>query len=375
MREFTNLELIPERRYITDEVMETIRVPRVVQQHQPRNEDEDHEMPQYVPENETDFGNLQHEQQHHQFQQPPQQQYHHQQLPYEDYHQFQQTMMEQHQQGFNSINEMLAGMQLQQQNMFQGLQATQNQYLEELRALKTRQDEFFSNRNNQYHMIRQEQNLMAKKIQDLKKYQVNTTMMGANKNEIDQLVSKETWPRKLENHGKKRTRAKGHAQAPTTHAQAWKATSTDQSPTSKVSRPGARITRPGVSHPEFRDPRKGSATSPSFQVCPRLILRELDPSKTQGKGNLTNAVPVPPICLRVNLSPMVKVSVSEKVVRVSESESELDQLKGLLSDASFASSARRLACLARLKVHSISGSNNNKLGSECDLSIHITIHK
>ncbi|MED6165036.1 hypothetical protein PIB30_095880 [Stylosanthes scabra] len=72
MREFRNLVLIPEGRYITGEVMETVRVPRVVEQHQPRNEDEDHEMPQYVPENETDFGNLQHEQQHHQFQQPPQ---------------------------------------------------------------------------------------------------------------------------------------------------------------------------------------------------------------------------------------------------------------------------------------------------------------
>ncbi|MED6177411.1 hypothetical protein PIB30_097856 [Stylosanthes scabra] len=77
MREFRNLELIPEGRYITAEVMETVRVPRVVQHHQPRNEDEDHEMPQYVPENETYFGNLQYEQQHHQFQQPPQQQYHH----------------------------------------------------------------------------------------------------------------------------------------------------------------------------------------------------------------------------------------------------------------------------------------------------------
>ncbi|MED6152745.1 hypothetical protein PIB30_094967 [Stylosanthes scabra] len=80
-------------------------------------------------------------------------------------------MMEQQQQGFNSINEMLAGMQLQQQNMFQGLQTTQNQYLEELRALKTRQDEFFSNQNNQYNMIRQEQDMIAKEIQDLKKHQ------------------------------------------------------------------------------------------------------------------------------------------------------------------------------------------------------------
>ncbi|MED6212439.1 hypothetical protein PIB30_083362 [Stylosanthes scabra] len=95
MRKFRNFDLIPEGKYITAEVMKTVRVPRVVQQHQPRNEDEDHEMPQYVPENETDFGNLQHEQQHHQFQQQPQQQYHHQQPPYEDYHQYQQTMMEQ----------------------------------------------------------------------------------------------------------------------------------------------------------------------------------------------------------------------------------------------------------------------------------------
>ncbi|MED6149262.1 hypothetical protein PIB30_060700 [Stylosanthes scabra] len=147
-------------------------------------------MPEYKPENEADFDNLQHEQEHHQFQQPLQQQYHHQQPPYEDYPQFQQTMMEQQQQGFNLINEMLAGMQLQQENMFQGLQTTQNQYLEELRALKTRQDEFFSNQNNQYNMIRQEQDLMAKEIQDLKKHQVNTTMIGANKKEIDQLVNK-----------------------------------------------------------------------------------------------------------------------------------------------------------------------------------------
>ncbi|MED6224485.1 hypothetical protein PIB30_084542 [Stylosanthes scabra] len=98
--------------------------------------------------------------------------------------------MEQQQQGFSSINEILAGMQLQLQTMFQGLQTTQNQYLEKLRALKTRQDEFFSNQNNQYNMIRQEQNLMAKEIQDLRKYQVNTTMMGANKNEVEQFMSK-----------------------------------------------------------------------------------------------------------------------------------------------------------------------------------------
>ncbi|MED6209310.1 hypothetical protein PIB30_053422 [Stylosanthes scabra] len=53
----------------------------------------------------------------------------------------------------------------------------------------------------------------------------------------------------------------------------------------------------------------------------------------------------------------------------------IDQLKGLLSDGSLANSARRLAYLAGHKVRSISGSNNNKPWSECDLSIHITILK
>ncbi|MED6164751.1 hypothetical protein PIB30_093196 [Stylosanthes scabra] len=72
MREFSNLDLIPEGRYIMAELMEKIRVPRIVQQHQPRNEDEYHDMPEYEPENEADFDNLQHEQEHHQFQQPPQ---------------------------------------------------------------------------------------------------------------------------------------------------------------------------------------------------------------------------------------------------------------------------------------------------------------
>ncbi|MED6149733.1 hypothetical protein PIB30_065394 [Stylosanthes scabra] len=92
-------------------------------------------------------------------------------------------------------------------------------------------------------------------------------------------------------------------------------------------------------------------------------------------GWLSNAVLDLQICLRVSLSPMVKVPVSEEIVRVSESESELDQLKGLLSDASLGSSAQRLACLARRKVLPISGSNYNKPGSECDLNIQITIHR
>ncbi|MED6176612.1 hypothetical protein PIB30_089894 [Stylosanthes scabra] len=72
MRKFNNLDMIPEGRYITAEIMETVRVQGAVQLNQPRDEGEDQEMPQHIPENEANFGDFQHEQQHHHFEQPPQ---------------------------------------------------------------------------------------------------------------------------------------------------------------------------------------------------------------------------------------------------------------------------------------------------------------
>ncbi|MED6226942.1 hypothetical protein PIB30_108779 [Stylosanthes scabra] len=116
---------------------------------------------------------------------------------------------------------------------------------------------------------------------------------------------------------------------------------------------------------------------PTIELRKEIFRPDLSSKFALSSGNrlgwLSSAMLASPICLRVSLSPMVKVPVSKEVVRVSESES--DQSKGLLSDATLASSARRLACLVRRKVRSISGSNNNKPGSECDLSIHITIHR
>ncbi|MED6125349.1 hypothetical protein PIB30_067711 [Stylosanthes scabra] len=117
-------------------------------------------------------------------------------------------------------------------------------------------------------------------------------------------------------------------------------------------------------------------TRSAMEFVKKIYQTRLEFKLALSSGNmavwLSNAVLAPPICLRVSLSPIVKAPVSEEVVHVSESESKLHQLKGLLSDASLASSARRLACLTQRKIRSISGSNN-KSGSECDLSIHITI--
>ncbi|MED6221766.1 hypothetical protein PIB30_057911 [Stylosanthes scabra] len=52
-------------------------------------------------------------------------------------------------------------------------------YLDELAAIKARQEEFFSNQVNQYNMIRQDQKLLGKEILDVKKYQMSAVTMGS----------------------------------------------------------------------------------------------------------------------------------------------------------------------------------------------------
>ncbi|MED6140922.1 hypothetical protein PIB30_098297 [Stylosanthes scabra] len=66
--------------------------------------------------------------------------------------------------------------------------------MEELAAVRSRQEEFFSNQTNQYNMIRQEQKLLGKEILDVKKHQMNTVTMGSSsspqKYEPDQALMK-----------------------------------------------------------------------------------------------------------------------------------------------------------------------------------------
>ncbi|MED6212700.1 hypothetical protein PIB30_086103 [Stylosanthes scabra] len=83
---------------------------------------------------------------------------------------FQNTFQEQQQQGFQQLNEQLSNMQLQQIQFFENMQKTQAQYLEELKAFKTRQDELWSNQNNFYQRMRTQQGEMAKEIEEIKKF-------------------------------------------------------------------------------------------------------------------------------------------------------------------------------------------------------------
>ncbi|MED6127056.1 hypothetical protein PIB30_084430, partial [Stylosanthes scabra] len=100
---------------------------------------------------------------------------------------FQQNSWEQQQQGFHLINEQLAGMQLQQQQFFENMQNTQAQYLEELKTVKARQDELWNNTNKFHDQIRKEQDMIAREIQEVKKFQVNQTLMGFQKEAVEKL--------------------------------------------------------------------------------------------------------------------------------------------------------------------------------------------
>ncbi|MED6150078.1 hypothetical protein PIB30_068748 [Stylosanthes scabra] len=114
MRKFRQSELIPQDKLITARLMETTRFDHNQGQHQ-------HFQPQYH----QDAG-------------------------------FQQHYMEHQQQGFTLLNEQLASMQIQQQTFFESMQSTQAQYFEELKAVKTRQDELWNNTNKFHHQIRKE---------------------------------------------------------------------------------------------------------------------------------------------------------------------------------------------------------------------------
>ncbi|MED6174255.1 hypothetical protein PIB30_067337 [Stylosanthes scabra] len=109
------------------------------------------------------------------------------------------TYTDQHEKDLNSIETQLQNMmwfynqiRQEQREMAQEIQQVKNDQvnqtlvdstrnkaiMDELAAVKTRQEEFFSNHVNQYNMIRQEQKLLGKEILDVKKYQMSAVTMG-----------------------------------------------------------------------------------------------------------------------------------------------------------------------------------------------------
>ncbi|MED6113700.1 hypothetical protein PIB30_073203 [Stylosanthes scabra] len=67
------------------------------------------------------------------------------------------------------------------------MQKAQSQYLDEFKSLRTRQEEMVNQQNNFYRQIKREQEKTIKEIEEVKKFQVNQTFMGAHRTPVEKL--------------------------------------------------------------------------------------------------------------------------------------------------------------------------------------------
>ncbi|MED6213387.1 hypothetical protein PIB30_092730 [Stylosanthes scabra] len=114
--------------------------------------------------------------------------YQYQQQPnFEAYETNFQQYKEDQQQGFQFLNEELASMKIKQEQFFENMQKAQSQYLDELKSLRTRQDEMVNQQKNFYMQIKREQEKTIKEIEEVKKFQVSQTLMGARRTTEEKL--------------------------------------------------------------------------------------------------------------------------------------------------------------------------------------------
>ncbi|MED6225745.1 hypothetical protein PIB30_096662 [Stylosanthes scabra] len=172
LRKFRRTRKIQAEKPITARRMESTRLPRPVQPMQQENEDEDHPMPQAGEENEE--GN---EGQAHDYHYHNQPEYEHHQHDYEQ----PQPEFEHHQE-FNEPPVQPPPYHIKSYQVNQTLvDSTRHKaYMDELAAMKAKQEEFFSNQANQYNLIRQDHKLLRKEILDVNKYQMSAVTMGSS---------------------------------------------------------------------------------------------------------------------------------------------------------------------------------------------------
>ncbi|MED6114291.1 hypothetical protein PIB30_078933 [Stylosanthes scabra] len=78
-------------------------------------------------------------------------------------------------------------MKIRQEQFFENMQKAQSQYLDELKSLRTREDETVNQQNNFYRQTKREQEKTIKEIEEVKKFQVNQTLMGARRTTEEKL--------------------------------------------------------------------------------------------------------------------------------------------------------------------------------------------
>ncbi|MED6189733.1 hypothetical protein PIB30_098848, partial [Stylosanthes scabra] len=167
MGDFKDGEKIQIAKLITAKVMTNIRGRIINQpQNQPMEEDED--------DNDAEYRFANHDQDH-------------DQPHFEAYESKFQQHKEDQRQGFQFLNEELASMKIRQEQFFENMQNAQSQYLEELKSLRTRQDEMVNQQYNFYKQIKKEQEKTIKEIEEVKKFQVNQTLMGGHRTPVEKL--------------------------------------------------------------------------------------------------------------------------------------------------------------------------------------------
>ncbi|MED6137977.1 hypothetical protein PIB30_070007 [Stylosanthes scabra] len=165
LREFRRTSKIPKEKYIIAKRMESTRIPRNLPQQQQGDDYEDEPMPQAGGGNEEE----EEQQQHHNFQQPPQQPFPNFQPHYES----------QYHEDLQGIEEYLSSMQFLQQSFYENMQKSQADYMQEVKQIKDKQEEMWNNTN------RQEQERLAHEIQEVRKSQINQTLVNNKRLETE----------------------------------------------------------------------------------------------------------------------------------------------------------------------------------------------
>ncbi|MED6128485.1 hypothetical protein PIB30_098407 [Stylosanthes scabra] len=198
LREFRRTRKIQVEKPINARRMESTRLPRPAQQRQHEDEDEPmpqaeegnegqahdydyHHQPEYEH-HQHDYEQPQPEFEHHQeFNEPPVQPppYH---VP---------TYTDQHQKDLDSIETQLQNMMWCQQQALENMSKNQAEYMAELRDIKGKQQKLYENNDRFYNQVRQEQKEMVQEIQQIKSYQVNQTLVDSTRHKayMDELAA------------------------------------------------------------------------------------------------------------------------------------------------------------------------------------------
>ncbi|MED6201766.1 hypothetical protein PIB30_098339 [Stylosanthes scabra] len=101
------------------------------------------------------------------------------------------TYTDQHQKDLGSIETQLQNMMWYQQQALENMSKNQAEYMAELRDIKGKQQELYENNNRFYNQVRQEQKEMVQEIQQIKNYQVNQTLVDSTRHKayMDELAA------------------------------------------------------------------------------------------------------------------------------------------------------------------------------------------